>query len=84
MWKDIIGFECEYKISDSGVVRSKDRMCVDSRGRKRFRKGQVLNPDIAPNGYYRVTLAKDGKKVKNICTDLLQNISFQTPTTCRK
>ena len=64
MWKDIIGFEYAYEISDSGVVRSKDRMCVDSKGRKRFRKGQALNPDIAPNGYYRVTLAKDGKRVQ--------------------
>ena len=66
MWKDIIGFEYAYEISDSGVVRSKDRMCVDSKGRKRFRKGQVLNPDIAPNGYYRVTLAKDGLPPKPI------------------
>ena len=51
MWKDITGFESAYEISDFGVVRSKDRMCVDSKGRKRFRKGQVLNPDIASNGY---------------------------------
>ena len=64
MWKDITGFESAYEISDSGVVRSKDRMCVDSIGRKRFRKGQVLNPYIASNGYYVVTLAKDGEKVQ--------------------
>ena len=51
MWKDIIGFEDVYELSDSGVVRSKDRVCVDSKGRKRFRKGQVLNPNIAQNGY---------------------------------
>lgn len=63
MWKDIIGFEDSYEISDTGIVRSKDRLCVDSVGRKRFRKGMILNPDIAPNGYYRVTLAKGKKKV---------------------
>ena len=62
MWKDIIGFEDTYRISDSGEVWSKDRLCVDSMGRKRLRKGQKINPDIAPNGYYRVTLAKNGKK----------------------
>lgn len=62
MWKAIIGFEDFYELSDTGIVRSKDRMCVDSLGRKRFRKSQVLHPDIAPNGYYRVTLAKNGKK----------------------
>lgn len=62
MWADIKGYEELYKISDSGEIWSKDRLCVDSKGRKRFREGQKLNPDIAPNGYYRVTLAKDGKK----------------------
>ena len=56
MWKDIKGFEDIYIISDLGEVYSKDRMCIDSLGRKRFRKGIKINPDIAPNGYYRVTL----------------------------
>lgn len=35
MWKDIIGFEDSYEISDTGIVRSKDRLCVDSVGRKK-------------------------------------------------
>lgn len=79
MWKDITGFESAYEISDSGVIRSKDRMCVDSKGRKRFRKGQVLNPDIASNGYYRVTLAKDGNKL-NCSIDNLEWVSAQDNT----
>lgn len=62
MYKDVIGYEGEYQITESGVVRSLDRLCVDSLGRKRFRKGVVLSPDIAQNGYYRVTLASSGKK----------------------
>ena len=64
MFKDVIGFENEYQISESGVVRTKDRICIDSLGRKRFRKGITLKPDIATNGYYRVTLAKNGKKIQ--------------------
>lgn len=62
MWVDIKDYEDTYKISDSGEVWSKDRLCVDSKGRKRFRKGQKINPDVAPSGYYRITLAKSGKK----------------------
>jgi len=62
MFKDVMGYENEYEISDTGIVKSKDRNCVDSLGRKRFRAGIVLHPDIAPNGYYRVTLAKGGRK----------------------
>ena len=79
MWKDIIGFEGVYELSDSGVIRSKDRMCVDSKGRKRFRKGQVLNPDIASNGYYRVTLAKDGKKVQKYLHRLVAEYFIPNP-----
>jgi len=64
MYKDIIGFEDEYQISDEGVIKSKDRTCVDSLGRKRFRSGVILKPDVAQNGYYRVTLCKNGKKLQ--------------------
>ena len=62
MFKDVIGYEDEYGISKTGIIRSKDRICVDSLGRKRFRKGIELKPDIAQNGYYRMTLCKGGKK----------------------
>lgn len=63
MWKDIIGFENFYEISDKGIVRSKDKIRVDTLGRKRMWKGRVLTPDIAPNGYYRITLC-NGHAVK--------------------
>lgn len=79
MWKDIIGFEDSYEISDTGIVRSKDRLCVDSVGRKRFRKGMILNPDIAPNGYYRVTLAKGKKKVQKYLHRLLAEYFIPNP-----
>lgn len=79
MWKDINGFEDAYRISDSGEVWSKDRWCIDLKGRKRFRKGQKLNPDIAQNGYYRVTLAKNGKKVQKYLHRLLAEYFIPNP-----
>lgn len=79
MWKDIIGFEDIYKISDSGEVWSKDRLCIDSKGRKRFRSGQKINPDIAPNGYYRVTLARNGKKKQKYLHRLLAEHFIPNP-----
>ena len=63
-WKDIKGYEDDYEISSDGIVRSKDRIRVDTLGRKRFFKGRVLNPDVAPSGYYRVTLARGRKNTK--------------------
>lgn len=62
MFKGIFGYERYYEISSDGIVKSKDRTQTDSLGRTRTWKGQVLNPDIAPNGYYRITLAVEGKK----------------------
>lgn len=79
MWKDIKGFEGIYEISDSGIVRSKDRNCIDSVGRKRYREGKILNPDIAPNGYYRVTLAKDGKRAQKYLHRLLAEYFIPNP-----
>lgn len=79
MWKDIKGYEDTYKISDTGEVWSKDRMCVDTRGRKRFRQGQKINPDIAPNGYYRVTLARNGKKKQKYLHRLLAEYFISNP-----
>lgn len=79
MWKDIKGFEDIYTISDAGEVYSKDRMCVDSLGRKRFRKGMKINPDIAPNGYYRVTLARSGKKIQRYLHRLLAEHFIPNP-----
>lgn len=79
MWKDVTGFEDTYRISDFGEVWSKDRLCIDSKGRKRFRAGAKLNPDIAPNGYYRVTLAKNGKKVQKYLHRLLAEHFISNP-----
>lgn len=62
MFKGISGYERYYEISSDGIVKSKDRTQTDSLGRTRTWKGQVLNPDIAPNGYYRITLAVEGKR----------------------
>ena len=79
MIKNIIGFEDIYTISDAGEVHSKDRMCIDSMGRKRFRKGVKLNPDIAPNGYYRVTFARNGEKKQVYLHRLLAEYFIPNP-----
>lgn len=79
MWKDIKGYEDIYKISDNGEIWSKDRVCIDTMGRKRFRKGQKIIPDIAPSGYYRVTLAKYGCKKQKYLHRLLAEHFLPNP-----
>lgn len=55
-WRPVVGFEGYYEVSDRGRVRSLDRVGIGSRGRKTFRKGRILKPGIASNGYETVNL----------------------------
>ena len=61
-WVKIKGYEEFYEISPSGEIRSKDRTVTDKIGRTRSWKGKVLNPDVAPNGYYRVSFSINRKR----------------------
>ena len=79
MWKNVVGFEDSYILSDKGEILSKDRMCTDAIGRKRFRKGVKINPDVAANGYYRITLSKNGSKKQVYLHRLLANHFIPNP-----
>lgn len=65
VWRDVVGYEGLYEVSNLGRVRSLDRITEDTVGRKRKYKGQLLNPinSVGGNGYLRVLLSENGKKV---------------------
>lgn len=44
IWKDILGYEDSYQVSNLGHVRSKDRVIFDKIGRTRHLKGKLLTP----------------------------------------
>lgn len=58
-WRDVVGHEGLYLVSDAGNVRSLDRIMHS--GERGF-KGQTLAPGIGPNGYPLVVLCKDGAR----------------------
>ena len=63
IWKDVVGFEGLYKVSNKGNVFSVGRR--DSRGRKLG--GRILKPTHTRNGYLKVDLHNNGKrKTKHI------------------
>lgn len=67
-WKPVLGYEGLYEVSDLGRVRS-------------FwysRTGKVLSPGLKNNGYYSVTLSKEGKK-KTFSVHGLVYTSFNGP-----
>ena len=60
IWKPVSGFDGYYEVSNLGNVKSIDRYIIDSRGRRRFFKGQVLKTRHSHNGYVLCNLKKDG------------------------
>ena len=67
MWKDIVGYENVYQVSNYGNVRN-------------IKKGNMLTPSPEKKGYLRVSLWKDGgyktKKVHRlVCECFLDNLN---------
>lgn len=60
IWKDIIGFEGLYQVSNLGRVRGVER-CINWRGSKKIIKGCIKAQIYDKRGYPKVGLSKDGK-----------------------
>lgn len=59
-WRDISKLGGSYQVSNLGRVRSLTRR-TPNRGGWQTRKGQILKPEKARNGYLRITLWTNGK-----------------------
>ena len=60
-WRDVVGYEGKYQVSNLGNVRSIDRTFINACGVIVTRKGSILKPRFNRCGYMRVTMHKDGK-----------------------
>lgn len=76
-WKDIEGFEGLYQVSDTGDVRSLDRVCGGRRNRKL--KGVVLKKTKTSTGYWKVELSKDGKVYRKKVHRLVASAFIDNP-----
>ena len=61
LWKDVVGFEGLYIVSNLGEIRSVDHYVRCNDG-KRLVRGRTLKPCDRGNGYPFVTMGKDGKQ----------------------
>lgn len=61
IWKDVIGYEGLYQVSDLGRVRSVDRYIKRNDGIIQHRKGKIILQTKNLDGYMQVKLCKDGK-----------------------
>ena len=62
IWKDVVGFEDSYEISNEGNLRSKDRYVKHWRGGLRLYKSKPKNTRLNDKGYFRCNLKSDGKR----------------------
>lgn len=66
IWKDVIGFEGLYQVSNLGRVRSIDRIVPNREGVYLRRLGQIKKSHPNKQGYLRVNLSEGTKGAKNI------------------
>ena len=60
-WKDILGYEGLYQVSDYGRVRTVARDIIRSNGERLHIKERIRKIYIRPDGYAEVHLRKEGK-----------------------
>ncbi len=78
-WIDIKGFEGKYQISSNGRVRSLDRITVDSIGRSRLYKGQIMKPFVNGSGYLQLNLSLNGIKYNPFLHKLIAEHFISNP-----
>lgn len=57
VWKDIIGYESLYQISNKGNVKSKERVIIYNNGKSVFYKSKERKPSISE--YRKIALSKN-------------------------
>lgn len=62
IWKDVIGYEGSYKISNNGNVISCTRVVDDARLGTKTLNQKFLKPTVDSVGYVKVTLYRETKK----------------------
>lgn len=62
VWKDIIGYEGFYQVSNIGRVRSLDRDMIDKNGIGYSLKGSIRKISCTGKGYQNIGLSKDGEQ----------------------
>lgn len=60
IWKDIVGYDGLYQVSNFGNIKSKERI-VKNGNRVFLKKEKILTPFLQKTGYLTITLLKDNK-----------------------
>lgn len=80
-WKDVLGYEGFYEVSNTGRVKSLGRFVIARAGRKRYKKESILKPGLR-HGYELVGLCIDNKQETKMVHKLVA-IAFLNHVPCR-
>lgn len=75
IWKDVAGYEGLYQVSNSGNVRSVDRIICQKSGKMHPHKGIYIKKVVCNIGYVRVAISKNAKS-KMVCVHRLVAMAF--------
>lgn len=59
-WRDVIGYEDLYKISNKGIIIRKEFSIINKCNQKRTYSEKIIKPSINSSGYKKVVLRKNG------------------------
>ena len=80
VWKDVVGFEGIYQISNNGKLRSLDRIVVAKAGWVKREKGMDIKTNTIQNsGYVKVDLHKNGKAYGKLLHRLVAEAFIENP-----
>lgn len=79
IWKDVIGYEGLYQVSNLGRVKGLKRESKHYKGGVRVYNERFLNPCLHKDGYLKVGLIKDGINKQHsvhrlVCSSFIENI----------
>lgn len=75
VWKDIVGYEGKYQVSNLGYIKSLEMWTGD----KYIKRNKILRGSLNKNGYYYVSLSKDGKVKKYKVNRLVAQAFIDNP-----
>lgn len=79
MWKDIKDFEGLYQVSEFGQIKSLKRHVENGSPCGMILKERLLIPTKMPNGYYQVSLCKNGKRTVHYVHRLVAQAYLDNP-----
>lgn len=75
VWKDIVGYEGKYQVSNLGYIKSLEMWTGD----KYIKRDKILRGSLSKNGYLYVSLCKGGKAKKYKVNRLVAQAFIENP-----